>query len=62
MVGIALGLADGQIEQADRMLTPGVHRRNVGDPLVRCLEHARSACGWLRSAAEAMQTREGSVV
>lgn len=58
---VGLGLAGGQLEQADRWLSiaAGVEprRREYGgqdvDALVRALEHLRSACGWLWSAARA---------
>ena len=53
---IGLGMADGQLEQADRWLlvADGRARRPVarsGDPLVLALEHLRSACGWLITVA-----------
>jgi len=55
---VGLGMADGQLEQADRWLeiTAGrlSHPRlyNGRPPLVVALEHLRSACGWLTAAAE----------
>lgn len=56
---VALGLADGQIHQADILLChPERLRggRGVRDAHVRALEHMLSACGWLRSAAETTAT------
>jgi hypothetical protein len=55
---VALGMADGQIEQADRWLTfidgrgPKPRNSTTSTPQIVALEHLRSACGWLVSAAE----------
>jgi hypothetical protein len=58
---VALGMADGQLAQADLWLlradgrapTPtisGLRNEHKPKPLVRALEHLRSACGWLEAA------------
>jgi hypothetical protein len=54
---IGLGMADGQLEQADRWLLAADNRARrpgtrSGDPLVHALEHLRSACGWLITVAD----------
>ena len=53
---VALGLADGQIEQADVLLldpwAPAIGSHHGKLQLERALEHMRSACGWLTCAAE----------
>lgn len=64
MVGVALGLADGQLEQADHLLGGGSrkgYRRHDESLLTLALLHARSACGWLIAACEAMQSNRGKV-
>lgn len=65
MRAVALGLADGQLEQADRCLVdyldgrgPGRRGNNLTAPdydhgrssLVQALLHMRSACRWLEGA------------
>ena len=52
---VALGMADGQLCQADALLTYPPLGRNHNGPrdtnLERALKHMRSACGWLTTAA-----------
>jgi hypothetical protein len=54
MKAVAIGMADGQIEQADYWLLVAAGneprpRGNCGDPLTRALEHMRSAANWMLS-------------
>ncbi len=54
---VALGMADGQINQADALLCLPPFAKTRGSRreanLVCALLHMRSACGWLRSAVSA---------
>lgn len=63
MKGVALGMADGHIHQADVLLSTPWRRYSLARGggtelgLERALRHMRSANGWLISAAEAIVTR-----
>ncbi len=58
MRAVALGMADGQLHQADFLLcvADGRAKRGRGKwadpPLVAAILHMRSACGWLTRAAQ----------